>query len=126
LPVRAASCGAVLFVVALSFVADPMAALREARRVLAPRGAVIIGEVPASSPMGKRYRAMGAAGHPFYHQARFFTPEALAGLLAASGLQTDRIRSSRLDRDGGADTPGSTFEGLDHQANFVAVSARPW
>lgn len=125
LPVRDGSCGAVIFVFTLSFVAGPIAALKEVRRVLAPTGAVIIGEVPAASPLGKRYRALGTSGHPYYRHARFFTPDELAGLLASSGLQTDRIRSSRLDRDGGPLTPCSAIEGLEPEANFIAVRALP-
>ena len=125
LPFPDGSCGAVIFVLALSFVADPMAALREARRVLAPDGAVIIGEAPHASPLGRQYRALGAGGHPYYRNARFFTPDQLAGLLRGSGLQTDRVRSSRLERPNGSERPSPPRAGLHPDANFAAVRARP-
>jgi SAM-dependent methyltransferase len=64
LPFRAGVLGAVLVVVTVCFAEDPAALLAEARRVIRPDGAVVLGEVFAESPWGRFYQHQGARSHP--------------------------------------------------------------
>jgi ubiquinone/menaquinone biosynthesis C-methylase UbiE len=53
LPVAPASFDAVLFIATLCFLNEPLSALREATRVLAPGGAVIVADIIADSAWGR-------------------------------------------------------------------------
>lgn len=86
LPFRDEVFGAVLLVVTLCFVDDPLTVLCEARRVLRADGAVVTGMVFADSPWGQHYLKLGTAGHPFYSAARFITRTELRALLLRAGL----------------------------------------
>ncbi len=87
LPFRAASFGAVLLVVTLCFVQDPLRVLREVRRVLRDHGALVLGMVFADSPWGKFYQHKAAAGNPFYRAARFLSRTETASLLTQAGFR---------------------------------------
>lgn len=120
LPFRDGAVGAVIFVVTLCFVADPLAALREARRVLRPGGAIVLGEVPADSPWGRQYRHLAASGHPYYAAARFRARDELDALYATAHLTRVRTRSA-LCLPPESETHGATArEGDDPAAGFTA------
>jgi len=57
-------------VTVLCFLADPFRGLREATRVLKPRGLLIIGMIDPDSPLGRAYEA-NKKKSKFYRQARF-------------------------------------------------------
>jgi SAM-dependent methyltransferase len=79
LPFADGSFDLVAFVTSLEFVADPAAALREARRV--GRRGLILGVLNAASPLGLR-RKLGARFRPSpYGPAHFYTTRGLARLL---------------------------------------------
>ncbi|MFA0756436.1 MAG: hypothetical protein YPKNTGVA_001957 [Candidatus Fervidibacter sp.] len=94
LPFRDASFGAVLFVVTLCFVQEPLAVLREAHRVLRDDGVLVVGMVFADSPWGEFYRQKGATGHPFYKAGRFLTRTQTASFLAQAGFRLVAARST--------------------------------
>ena len=126
LPFGSGMFGAVLLVVTLCFVHDPAAVLAEARRVVAPGGAVVLGIVPAESPWGRRYRSLADAGHPYYRQARFFTTEQVTAALAAADLSVSCIRSSLLwPPEASPPSEWRVLEGSDPRAGFAAVLAVP-
>jgi ubiquinone/menaquinone biosynthesis C-methylase UbiE len=117
--------GAVLFAVTLCFVADPAAALSEARRVLKPGGAVVLGIIPAESDWGRHYQRRASAGHSSYRHARFFSRRELRELLAHARLVPQRTRSALFwspDAD-----PGllDAVDGDIPQASFLATLAVP-
>jgi SAM-dependent methyltransferase len=60
----------VLMVTVLCFFKDPLRALTEARRVLKPRGRLIIGMIDPDTPLGRSYEKKKAE-NKFYRQARF-------------------------------------------------------
>ena len=60
-----------LMVTVLCFLKDPLQGLREAGRVLKPRGKLIIGMIDADTPLGRSYEEK-KAGSKFYRQARFY------------------------------------------------------
>jgi ubiquinone/menaquinone biosynthesis C-methylase UbiE len=122
LPIREASVGGVVFVMTLCFVSDPALALREARRILAPGGRLVIATIALESPWGEAYERAAREGHPFYRHARLRSIDQLREALAAD-WEIERTRSALCE------PPGSHFwapprEGFVAGAGFVALSAR--
>lgn len=126
LPFPDSRFGAVFLIATLCFADDPAALLREARRVTAPAGGVILAVVPADTPWGKRYAAHGRAGHFFYAHARFFHLHEIHRLALAAGLRFHRAVSTLFRPP---DAPGRRLEtpkrGLHPAAGFVALRYRP-
>ncbi|MHB1133159.1 MAG: class I SAM-dependent methyltransferase, partial [Chloroflexota bacterium] len=79
MPFADGSFDLVAFVTSLEFLADPTAALREARRV-ARRG-LLLGVLNAASPLGVRRKLEARLGPSPYGAARFYTTRGLDGLL---------------------------------------------
>lgn len=75
-----------LYAVTLCFLADPKAALREAHRILKPRGEIVVCFIPRDSPWGKFYLEKKAAGHRFYKNANFYNPEEVDEMLRKAGF----------------------------------------
>lgn len=119
LPFRDGAFGAVLLALTLCFVTDPLATLRDIRRVLRPGGGVILGVIPAEGAWGRRYRQLAAEGHHFYRHARFSTREELRELLARAGFVPVRARSALFwpPDDAG---PLTARAGDDPAAGFAA------
>jgi len=74
-----------LVVTTICFVDDARAMLREARRVLRPGGALVIGLIDRESPLGQNYAAHRAE-NVFYRDAKFFSAAEVAALLAQTGF----------------------------------------
>ncbi len=94
LPFRDGAFDLVLMVTVAFLLSDKMAAFREAARVLAPGGAVVVGFIDRESPVGRRYQrekgeseGEGGGEGGFYGEARFLAPEEMAALLKAAGFQ---------------------------------------
>lgn len=125
LPFRDDSTGAVLLVVTLCFVRDPIAVLHEVRRVLHVDGGLVLGTVPAESPWGQHYRRLAAAGHPYYRHAHFFTNSELTALLSNAGLGAVEWRSALSWRPEEKPGGGEVTAGDDPGAGFSAILIRP-
>ncbi|MCL4465717.1 MAG: class I SAM-dependent methyltransferase [Chloroflexi bacterium] len=121
LPFPEATFGGVLFLTALCFVGNPLAALLEARRVLRPEGRIVLGLLPSEGPWGQHYRALAAAGNAYYQRAHFFTRAELASLFAAAGLRPVRARSALFWPPAGGPVGGTAREGDDLAAGFSAL-----
>ena len=79
----------ILIVTTISFVDSPAAMLSECRRVLRPKGAIIIGFVNRNSALGKQYQARQSE-NIFYRHAVFYSCEELEGLLFDAGFADHR------------------------------------
>jgi SAM-dependent methyltransferase len=91
LPFAAETFSALAMSVVFGFFDDPVAVLREARRVLRPAGRV------AAFTTAAELRGTPAAPEPIASRAHFYADEELVALAAAAGLEGAAVRS----RDGG-------------------------
>lgn len=124
LPFKDASFGAVLIVVTLCFVKDPVAVLLEAKRVLRPNGALVLGMVFADSQWGEFYKQKALAGHPFYLAAQFITRSELKQMLDLVGFRLVAARSTlRQPPSDSTLHPEPILDGDSPEAGFAAWKA---
>lgn len=124
LPFRDGVFGATLIVVTLCFVDDPIAMLAEAKRVLRPEGALVLGMVFADSPWGEFYRRKAKAGHPIYSVARFLTRGQVQTMLSTVGFRIVAARSVlRQPPSDQSLLPEPAYDGDSPDAGFVCWKA---
>ncbi len=92
LPFADRSFDATLIVSVLDFVPDPVAVLREARRVA--RHSVVVLALASGSWLGLRRRLRGRMGHPIFSEARFYSRARLLEFARASGAEPEQVASA--------------------------------
>lgn len=119
LPFRDGVFDRVLLVTTLCFVDDPRAMLREALRVLAPGGAVVMGFVDRTSRLGRHYETHRQE-NVFYHDATFYSAREVEALVRQAGFEEltwlQTVRRSLTETT----TPEEPRPGVGEGA-FVAV-----
>lgn len=88
LPFADGSFDYALVVTTICFVDSADAMLAEARRVLKPRGRLVIGFIDRESALGRHYLSHQAES-VFYREATFFSADEVTRLLIASGFTID-------------------------------------
>ncbi len=121
LPYPDDSLDGVLMVVTICFLADPLKALKECRRVLQDDGRLILGLVPADSAWGELYARKAREGHRFYSAAKFYTCDQVVKLAADAGLTFDGARSCLFTPPGEPIGTSSIRAGIVTGAGFVAA-----
>ncbi|WP_372919724.1 class I SAM-dependent methyltransferase [Salegentibacter sp.] len=86
LPVPDLSFDYTLMVTVDCFLQDVAKAFKEARRITKPGGAIIIGMIDKSSPLGRKYQEH-KKDNPFYRSASFHDVEEITNLLEKAGFQ---------------------------------------
>jgi SAM-dependent methyltransferase len=91
LPFADGAFAATVVIAVLQYAADPVALLREARRVSRKR--VVVLAVVGPSWLGWRRRLSGWLGHPIFSAARFQSRAQLRALARASGAEPEDLRT---------------------------------
>jgi SAM-dependent methyltransferase len=123
LPFDAGVFDGVVMVTTICFVDDPLRAMEEARRVLRPGGALVIGFVDADSPLGRAYRRRARRSR-FYREATFYTYDDLTGLLRRAGFRRPAVRQTLFGSEAPAGRPEPVRPGHGRGA-FLVLRAVP-
>jgi ubiquinone/menaquinone biosynthesis C-methylase UbiE len=94
IPFRGNSFDGVLLALTLCFIADSNKALKECRRVLKPRGKLLLGVILADSPWGRAYERKKARGHPIYGSAIFRGMAEISTSVKNIGFSMERTAST--------------------------------
>jgi ubiquinone/menaquinone biosynthesis C-methylase UbiE len=122
LPFADKSFDSVLLITTICFLNDPLQALREAWRVLKPRGHIVIGMIDKDSHLGKSYEAKKSKS-PFYRYAHFYSITQVIEWLKRSGFGEIKTRQTifKLPREMTAVEPVKDGNG---EAGFVIIAAQ--
>lgn len=86
LPFKEESLNLILMVVTICFLKEPEHALKEAHRVLKPKGRIVLGFVDRDSFLGKLYLAKKEK-NPFYREARFYSVHEVINMLERASFK---------------------------------------
>ena len=122
LPYEGDSFGAVLMVVTICFLEDPLASIRECFRTTQPGGVLAVGIVPADSSWGRDYQKKKESGHPYYSNARFYTVSQVEQMGTSAGYEVDGVFSTLFE--GVGKQPIGYYppvNGRQEEAGFVVI-----
>jgi len=115
--------GTVFLIVTLCFLDSPLDVLKEANRILAPGGKIVLGLVLKESPWGQFYQQKKDEGHRFYKFATFRSFDDVVKLLLRAGFKTERIISTLFQRPDGVKSVEIPREGYFPDAGFTIITA---
>lgn len=121
LPFRDGRFDFVLMVTVLCFFDDAESALREARRVLAPTGSLVVAFINRGSPVGRTYE-LGKSDSLFYRNATFYSASEVATLLRNTGFGAPAFRQTIFQAPGRMEKTDPVREGHG-EGCFVVVRA---
>jgi len=113
--------GTVFLIVTLCFVDSPLDVLKEANRILAPGGKVVLGLVMKESPWGQFYQQKKDEGHLFYKFATFYSYDEVVLLLEQAGFMTDKIISTLFQRPDEVQNMEEPQEGYFPDGGFTII-----
>ena len=121
LPLSDKSCGTVFLLFTLCFLEDPQKTLHECSRILCPGGHLVIGMITAESAWGHSLAEKKKKGHPYYKQARFYTPATVRQWLADCGLTVTEQRSTLRHPPETISPEEKSQPGIHPEAGFAII-----
>lgn len=115
--------GTVFLIVTLCFVDSPIAVLKQAHRILRPRGKIVLGLVLRESPWGQFYLAKKEEEHRFYRYATFYSYQQVKELLEHTGFAIEKVISTLFQRPGEVNEMEPVRQGFYADAGFTVVLA---
>ncbi|MFC1934107.1 class I SAM-dependent methyltransferase [Chloroflexota bacterium] len=116
------SFGTVFLIVTLCFLDSPLDVLREAKRILAPGGKLVLGLVLKESPWGQLYQQKKEEGHRFYKYATFYRCDEVVRLIVQAGFVTERIVSTLFQEPGNVQHMEEPRDGYFPNAGFTIIA----
>jgi SAM-dependent methyltransferase len=117
------SFGTVFLIVTLCFLEYPLEVLKEADRILAPGGKLVLGLVLKESPWGRFFQAEKAQGHRFYKFATFYTPGQVARLMVKTGFLAEKMISTLFQKPGEVRCMEEPRNGYFEDGGFTIIVA---
>lgn len=117
------SFGTVFLIVTLCFVDSPLAVLKEAHRLLTPRGKIVLGLVLKDSPWGQFYQQKKEQEHRFYSHANFYRGNEVTQFAIQAGFMAVKMVSTLLQRPGEVQHMEEPREGYYPDAGFTIIVA---
>lgn len=112
----------VLLALTLCFIVHPEQVFRECGRILRDRGRMVIGTVPADSPLGISYIKKKNAGHPIYSHAHFRTVAEVIHFAEKEHFKLEKSCSALLGEPNRFQSEPSRIEsGIIAEAGFVGL-----
>jgi len=115
--------GTVFLIVTLCFLDSPLDVLKEANRILAPGGKIVLGLVLKESPWGRFYQQKKDEGHRFYKYATFYSRNEAVRLLVETGFVTEKTISTLFQKPAGVQNMEEPREGYFPDAGFTIIVA---
>ena len=115
--------GTVFLIVTLCFLDSPLDVLKEANRILAPGGKIVLGLVLKDSPWGQFYQRKRDEGHRFYKFATFYNCDEVVRLLVQAGFVIEKIVSTLFQRPAEVQNMEEPKEGYFPDAGFTIIVA---
>jgi ubiquinone/menaquinone biosynthesis C-methylase UbiE len=113
----------VFLIVTLCFVNSPSEVLKEAHRILAPSGKIVLGLVLKDSPWGKFYEKKKMQEHRFYKHASFHKYDEVMTFLEQSGFSIEKVVSTLFQKPGKVEQVELPRKGFSPSAGFVIIMA---
>ena len=125
LPFPDKSFGGVLIIYTICFLDNPFQALREAFRVLANHGKLVLGFIPSDSDWSQFYKELAIKEHRFFKYAKFYTTFQVEELLRKAGFEPELYISTLIaNKPGLLEVYEDPFIGLKRSAGFVVIRAQ--
>ena len=124
LPFRDESFGAVFLLFTLCFILDPAKVFSEAKRVLKPKGALIVGIINRESSWGRLYLKKKAEGHPIYKYALFYAIPDVLKMLEKAEMAVEAYSSTLCQSPSQIPYEESVHHELIENAGFECILAR--
>ncbi len=119
----AGTFGTVFLIVTLCFLDSPRDVLRQANRMLAPGGKIVLGLVLKEGPWGRFYQRKKDEGHRFYRYAHFYGYDEVSRFLIQAGFATDKVISTLFQGPGEVHDMEEPRQGYSPEAGFTIILA---
>ena len=115
--------GTIFLIVTLCFLDSPLVVIKEASRILAPGGKIVLGLVLKESPWGLFYQQKKDEGHRFYKYATFYSHDEVVSLLTQADFTAEKTVSTLFQKPDGVKNGEIPREGYFPDAGFTIITA---